>query len=323
MAPQMISVVIPTRNRLNDLLFTLERIQQDHYSSVEVLVGDDASDVDPRPEIARRFPAVRVERNAVRSGPCALRNRLVAAARGEILVSLDDDSHFESSDAFGMIVATFAANPRLGLLSCRLREASGRLWPARRGEPLRETAVFMAGACAIRRSAYEAVGGFNPAVFRAGEERDLAIRLTAAGYDIRHTDDLVAQHRESAAERDHQFIHAHALRNELLFVLQYVPWPFVPWRLLRHAAGHAAFCVRRRWWRALLRGYAGFVWSVPVTLRHRRGVGCETWQRFTTLIRLQRVLECGSTSDLASEERMRGLDCHSSTDSCHCLRPAR
>lgn len=286
-----VSVVIPTRNREVDLAETLEQLGRSDYERVEVLVCDDASDVDPRARLRERFPHVRVMRAARRVGPCELRNRLVAAARGEVIVGLDDDCCFERADALSTIAAVFAARPSLGLLSCRVRTPDGRLWPARCGEPMRESAWFIACAFAVRRAAYQAVGGMDPRIFRAGEERDLAIRLMDAGYEIRHADELVALHRESPADRDHQFIHGLALRNELLFAVQRVPWPFVPGRLMRHAASHAAFCATRGWWRALAQGLAGFVWRAPGALARRRAVSAATWRRFVALSREQFEIE--------------------------------
>jgi GT2 family glycosyltransferase len=278
-----VSVIIPTRNRLTDLLVTLDRIGRDTYPRVEVLVCDDGSDIDPRPVLAERFPNVRVARSEGRVGPCELRNRLAATSSGEIIIGFDDDCSFESPRAFAEIVDIFTSRPRLGLLSCRVRRPDGTLWPVCRGEPLRETTAFIACGFAVRRSAYEAVGGFDPAIFRAGEERDLAMRLLAAGWEIRHTDDIIADHRESAGDRDHQFIHSFALRNELLFTLKYVPAPLLPWRLIRQTASHTAYCAARGWSRALATGLAGFVRRAPDALRRRRPVTTRTWRRFLEL----------------------------------------
>lgn len=286
-----VSVIIATRNRLEDLLLTLEHVRRDTCPGVEVLVYDDASDIDPRPAVARRFPEVCVVRNDRRAGHVELRNRLVAMARSPVCVSLDDDSSFESADALTRIVAVFAAHPRLGLLSCRIRQGAGDVWPARNGGPLRATASFIGCGFAVRSSAFAAVGGFDTAILRQGEERDLAVRLLDAGYEIRQADDILVHHRESPVGRDHQFIHAHALRNELLFVLKRAPAPFVPGRLARHALGHMAYCAARGWWRAWGCGMAGFLRRAPRALGQRRSVSRRTWREYTDLMRTQRILE--------------------------------
>jgi len=279
----MISVIIPTRNRLDDLLLTLGRITADPYPNVEILIYDDCSDEDPRPRLAASYPQVRVLRSEKRVGPCELRNRLIAASKGDLIVGFDDDCSFETPDAFEKIVEIFAARPSLGLLSCRVRTRDGALWPAVRGEPMRETSAFISCGFAARREALLSIGGFDSSIFRAGEERDLAIRLLDAGYEIRHTNAIIADHRESPAARDHQFIHSHAFRNELLFVLKRVPAAQVPWRLARHVCGHFGFCAARGWWRAFLKGFGGFLKETPEALRARRPVALSTWRRFARL----------------------------------------
>ena len=276
----IVSVIIPTRNRIDDLLVTLDRLERMREPGMEILVYDDASDTDPRPVLAGRFPSVRTFRSDRRVGPCELRNRLVNEAAGPIIVGLDDDSAPEDATAFDRIVRAFRTYPRLGLLSCRIRTEGRTMWPAERGPSLRRTASFIACGFAARRDALLAVGGFDADIFRAGEERDLVIRLLDAGYEVRQADDIVVVHRESPSERDHQFIHTYALRNELLFILKRVPARCVPGRLARQTASHVRFCAIRRWWRAMRGGFAGFVREAPTALRKRKAVRMETWRHF-------------------------------------------
>lgn len=283
----LVSIIIPTRNRLSDLCLTLRHICADPYPRVEVLVCDDASEEDPRPVLRAEFPAVHVERSERPLGPCAVRNRLASRARGPILVGLDDDCVLRaagSGSPLATVVRLFEEHPRMGLLAMRVRRPDGSLWPPQAGPVLQPTATFIACGFAVRRDVFLRVGGFDPAIIRQGEERDLMIRLMDAGYDARRTDEVVADHRESPAQRDHQSIHALAIRNELLFVLRYVPAAFLPARLVRHVASHVSFCVRRGWWRALGAGLLRSVREAPGALARRRPVASCTWRRFVELM---------------------------------------
>lgn len=255
-----------------------------------MLVCDDASEEDPRPVLHAEFPAVCVERSERRLGPCALRNRMAARARGPILVGLDDDCVLRAAEGgspLATVVRLFEEHPRMGLLATRVRRPDGSLWPPQAGPVPQPTATFIACGFAVRRDAFLAVGGFDPAIIRQGEERDLVLRLMDAGYDVLHTDEVIADHRESPAQRDHQSIHALAIRNELLFVLRHVPAVFLPGRLVRQAASHVWFCVRKGWWRALGAGLLCSVLDAPGVLARRRPVACRTWRRFVGLMREQ------------------------------------
>lgn len=88
-----VSVIIPTYNREESLLRTLDSLSQQTYPTerFEVIIVDDGS---PRPLDRARFPhypfALLVERQP-NQGEVAARNWGVSHAHGELLVFLDDD----------------------------------------------------------------------------------------------------------------------------------------------------------------------------------------------------------------------------------------
>jgi GT2 family glycosyltransferase len=56
---------------------------------------------------------------------------------------------------------------------------------------------FSGGCALINRSVFLDFDGYPTATLRQGEERDLAIRLVGAGYDVRHLNGLVLDHSPS------------------------------------------------------------------------------------------------------------------------------
>ena len=75
---------------------------------------------------------------------------------------------------------------------------------------------FLAGASVVRRSAFEAVGGFSPKLWLGGEEELLATDLISAGREICYLEDLVVHHRASKL-RDAHLRRRVGLRNTLWF----------------------------------------------------------------------------------------------------------
>ena len=75
---------------------------------------------------------------------------------------------------------------------------------------------FLAGASVVRRSAFEAVGGFSPKLWLGGEEELLATDLISAGWEICYLEDLVVHHRASKL-RDAHLRRRVGLRNTLWF----------------------------------------------------------------------------------------------------------
>lgn len=88
----LISIVIPTRDRPNLFLETLQYVLRQREVELEVLVVDDGSN-EPLSEMVptARDRRVRVLRNDAAAGVSAARNRGLAEARGEWVAFLDDD----------------------------------------------------------------------------------------------------------------------------------------------------------------------------------------------------------------------------------------
>src|SRR5207302_7636735 len=82
---------------------------------------------------------------------------------------------------------------------------------------------FLAGASALRRSAFLEVGGFARRLFIGGEEDWLALELAARGWWLCYAPELVVYHYPSS-ERDARARRCHEIRNALLLARLRRPW---------------------------------------------------------------------------------------------------
>jgi glycosyltransferase involved in cell wall biosynthesis len=93
--PALVSIIIPTRNRRDLLLETLDSVRKQTYSNWEAIVVDDASTDDTAQcvsEISAAEPRIRyLKRTGEVAGANACRNQGVAVARGEYVIFLDSD----------------------------------------------------------------------------------------------------------------------------------------------------------------------------------------------------------------------------------------
>jgi glycosyltransferase involved in cell wall biosynthesis len=87
-----ITVIVPTRNRLESLTRCLERLAAQRIEEpIEIVVVDDGSDdADGVAEAVSRTPRARLLRQA-RQGPAAARNAGVEVAQGSVVCFTDDD----------------------------------------------------------------------------------------------------------------------------------------------------------------------------------------------------------------------------------------
>jgi len=86
----LISVILPTFNRRDFLRESLESVQDQSYSNLEVLVVDDGSTDDTGRMVKNSFPHVRYTWQE-NQGPAAARNRGVKMTRGDWIAFLDSD----------------------------------------------------------------------------------------------------------------------------------------------------------------------------------------------------------------------------------------
>jgi len=101
-SPCRVSIVIPTRNRLQKLQQALASVAHQTFDSFEIWLVDDGSDDGTAEylnsgELKALFPAaitVHVLTNESCQGAAAARNRAIRDARGEFLAFLDDDDEW-------------------------------------------------------------------------------------------------------------------------------------------------------------------------------------------------------------------------------------
>lgn len=192
-----VSVVIAAYNEEKVIARTVQALLEGDYQQMEIIVVDDGSK-DRTSEVVREAfinePRVRLIRK-VNGGKASALNRGIAAATGDILVSLDADTLF-APDTITRLVRHFA-NPKVGAVSGNVRVGNTHnlltRWQAleyttsqnfdRRGYDLLNCITVVPGAVgALRREAVNAVGGYTHETL--AEDTDLTWKLRRAGWRI-------------------------------------------------------------------------------------------------------------------------------------------
>jgi GT2 family glycosyltransferase len=168
----------------------------------------------------------------VNLGIPAGRNLGVPHTRGELLFFLDDDASLASPDALVAVARRFDADPALGLLQLRVAPrdggASARDWVPRlrvgdRSRSSDITAVWE-GAVAMRRTVFEAVGGWPGDFEFVHEGIDLGWRVMDAGHRVAYAGDIVALH-PSPTGTPHGYSFYYGARNRVWLARRHLPLP--------------------------------------------------------------------------------------------------
>lgn len=147
------------------------------------------------------------------------------------IVGFLDDDAVASPGIEGAIAAAFKADPRLGVVALRLIDERGET--SRRHVPRfggrgatrgGNVATFLGGACAVRRCAYEEVGGYFNDLFYSHEELELGWRLIDGGWKIRYLPDTTVFHPRTEIGR-HPAGWRMTGRNRVWIARRTLPWP--------------------------------------------------------------------------------------------------
>lgn len=239
MTPGTVSVVIVTHNSAADIARCLSSLRE-HTSPHEIIVVDNASKDDTGAIIERQFPEVQLISRGTNAGLSAAINDGVWASSGECVLQLNPDTWVEE-DVLSPVAAYFAAHPDVGVVGPRILNADGTLQLSCRAFPGYTTALFnryslltrlapgnrfsrrylltdfdhaserdvdwVSGAAMFfRRSAFDAVGGWDSGFFLFNEDVDFCKRVHDAGMRVVYYPRVSVYHRIGVSKSDSPWV---------------------------------------------------------------------------------------------------------------------
>lgn len=229
------SIVIPVHGRAALTGRCLDAVVADLPAGCEVVVVDDAS-TDSTPGLLAGYgDAIRVLTLAENGGYARACNEGAAAATGERLLFLNNDT--EPRPGWLAALGGYAdAHPAVAVVGAKLLYPTGAMQHAGvvigqdgyphnlyAGMPADHPAVnrsralqAVTGACMlVRRGDFERVGGFDTGFLNSLEDVDLCLRLGEAGAEVHYCHEAVVIHLESASRgREDRFERSVALWRE-------------------------------------------------------------------------------------------------------------
>jgi GT2 family glycosyltransferase len=289
--------LVTTRDRPDELLLSLERLGEQTYQNVEVLVVDDGSKI-RNDRLEELFPDLGYTYSAHSRGHIKVRNELMTLASGKYFVHLDDDANWVRPDALALAIETMEATPNAGALAFQVHEGLESPIATAPERCLEEVRSFVGCGHIIRRSAFEAFGPLKEAFGFYCEEIDFCLKLWDAGYSTIRDRGLVVHHRVNWQLRDtitrtnEAGFQGHlakdrrvrlATRNELWWITERVPAVLMPVWLLNKIVKLMLFHAKRGFLGAVGKGVGDWLRMLPSLLRQRRPVRLRTFRRWVRL----------------------------------------
>jgi GT2 family glycosyltransferase len=293
-----VSVVIINYNKKDVLRQCIASAIELDWPDLEFIVVDNASPDGSADMVEAEFgSAVRLVRRRANS-PTAARNQGFLLARGEFILSLDNDILLPDKSVIRKGVALFSQFPNVGLLAFKVGSVDNP------NEPLPEhwwypapletgknrffyTDLFSEGAVLIRSEAIRASGGYDENFFQAWEDVDLALRLIRDDFNVLFCPSLACAEIEVRG-----FLHSRptrinylALRNRLWTIWKHYPlWRGLCFATPRVAAG-AFRSVRYGWFGYFSKALKDGVFAPRAIREQRRPLGPELWTKIDEIHR--------------------------------------
>lgn len=230
------SILITTKNRLEDLKFTLNSLKDFILTEeVECLVCDDASTDDTFEFVKNNYPKIILYRNEKSLGLIHNRNVLLNHCSGDYAISLDDDAHFLSQNVLDNIMAYFENHPKCGVLACRIFwDKESPVTTATKNKSKRVKG-FVGCGHVWNLKAWHEIPNYPEWFVFYGEEEFACYQLFKKGWEVHYVPNLLVQHRVEIKARKNDSDYAQrqrrSFRSGWYLYLMFYPWQVIPYKM--------------------------------------------------------------------------------------------
>ncbi len=190
------SIVITTKNRINDLKFTLNSLNSLlEREDVELLIVDDFSSDGTQEFLKESYKKHTLIFNNKSLGLIYNRNVLNSLSKGSYVISLDDDANFLSDNVLENIEDYFLKNLECGVIACRIFWSKNLpIKTASKNTPERVKG-FVGCGHVWRKESWESIPEY-PAWFQFyGEEDFASYQLFKKDIEIHYVPKILVHHR--------------------------------------------------------------------------------------------------------------------------------
>lgn len=230
------SILITTKNRLEELQLTLQKILHLlEREDVECAIYDDASTDATVAFLKQNFPKICVYSNNVSKGLIHNRNYLLNNCKGTYAISLDDDSNFLTENCLEIIENFFIQNEKCGVLACRVFWGLDAPKTFHTNQTIQRVNGFVGCGHVWNMKAWKAIPNYPEWYFFYGEEDFASLQLFKKGLEIHYVPEILVHHRVLVSARkkdkDYQVRRRRSLRAAWYNYLIFFPISIVPQKI--------------------------------------------------------------------------------------------
>lgn len=210
------SILITTKNRLADLVFTLDKIKPLlDRRDVVCLICDDGSTDGTASFLQVKYPEIELIQNSESQGLIFSRNRLLHLTTTEFAISLDDDAHFITEKPLESISDHFDKNTHCGLLALRIFWGLEEPVSILTNEKPNRVQGFVGCAHVWRMKTWRDIPAYPAWFIFYGEEDFASYQLFKKNWEIHYLPEVLVHHRVDVKSRRKDLDYGIRLRRSL------------------------------------------------------------------------------------------------------------
>jgi len=288
------SIVVLTHNRCEILLELLAELRLLGRFNLEVIVVDNGSSDGTAALVRNSFPGFIVVETGSNLGAVG-RNEGMELARGQYIVTIDDDILGLTDDDLESLKSFFEQHPSTGAICFKVRDHyRGTIcnWchpcrPEVWGDRSFETSEIWEGAVVFRRELLDLTGLYTREMFISHEGADLAARIFESGYSIQYLPQVSVTHKYAASGRASWRRYYYDTRNDIWLVVRNYRLGYLLVHLSRRLPATFVYSLRdgflSYWFKAVWDSLREF----PEMLRQRKPISREAHLKIRRINRLR------------------------------------
>ncbi len=227
------SILITTKNRLEDLQLTLQKIAHLlERDDVECVIYDDASTDHTTSFLKDNYSNIQLYTNKKNKGYIHNRNYLLNNCKGKYAISLDDDACFITENCLEIIDNHFIQNEKCGVIACRIFWSKDEPSSNYTKEFVQNVNGFVGCGHVWNMKAWNLISNYPEWFVFYGEENFASLELLKKGLEIHYVPQILVHHRVNVSARkndkDYQLRRRRSLRSAWYNYFLFYPISVIP-----------------------------------------------------------------------------------------------
>lgn len=231
------SILISTKNRIDDLKYTLKKINYlIQHNDVSCVIYDDGSVDGTYQYVKENYPKIDLYKNEISKGYLHCRNKMLNDTKAKYAISLDDDANFISENPLEDIEKYFKENSNCGVLAFRIFWSKNLpISTVTNDKPL-QVKGFVGCGHVWNMDAWKKIPNYPEWFVFYGEEEFASFQLFKIKYQVHYLPSVLIHHRVDVVSRknnnDYQQRQRRSFRSGWYLYFLFYPLKLIPKKLL-------------------------------------------------------------------------------------------